>query len=42
MTGKIERELGWRPAHTFEAGIRETVAWYLQNQAWCQSVVSRH
>lgn len=27
--GKMERELGWRPAHTFEAGIRETVKWYL-------------
>jgi dTDP-glucose 4,6-dehydratase len=26
---KIERELGWRPAHTFESGIRETVRWYL-------------
>ena len=31
---KIERELGWRPAHTFETGIRETVKWYLTNQAW--------
>ena len=27
--GKIERELGWRPAHTFETGIRKTVKWYL-------------
>jgi len=27
-TAKIERELGWRPAHTFEQGIRETVRWY--------------
>ncbi len=26
---KMERELGWRPAHTFERGIRETVRWYL-------------
>ena len=26
---KSERELGWRPAHTFETGIRETVRWYL-------------
>jgi len=26
---KIDRELGWRPAHTFETGIRETVRWYL-------------
>ncbi len=36
--GKIERELGWVPAHTFEQGIRETVAWYLANQAWVQAV----
>ena len=27
---KVERELGWRPAHTFAAGLRETVKWYLQ------------
>jgi dTDP-glucose 4,6-dehydratase len=26
---KIDRELGWRPAHTFESGIRETVKWFL-------------
>lgn len=31
---KIERELGWKPAHTFETGIRETVRWYLDNQDW--------
>lgn len=36
--GKIERELGWRPAYTFERGIRETVAWYLENQAWVSEV----
>lgn len=36
--GKIERELGWVPAHTFEQGIRETVGWYLDNQAWCGRV----
>jgi hypothetical protein len=32
--GKIERELGWKPAETFETGIRKTVQWYLDNQAW--------
>ena len=37
---KIERELGWRPAETFETGIRKTVEWYLANQAWVQNVVS--
>jgi dTDP-glucose 4,6-dehydratase len=35
---KIERELGWTPAHTFERGIRETVAWYLANQEWVNTV----
>lgn len=35
---KIERELGWRPAETFETGIRKTVEWYLANQAWVHNV----
>jgi dTDP-glucose 4,6-dehydratase len=39
--GKIQRELGWVPAHTFEQGIRETVQWYLDNQAWVREVQSR-
>ena len=38
---KIQNELGWVPAHTFETGIRETVAWYLANQAWVNEVRSR-
>jgi len=37
---KIERELGWRPAETFETGIRKTVQWYLDNQPWVQHVIS--
>ena len=37
---KIERELGWRPAETFESGIRKTVQWYLDNQAWVEHVQS--
>ncbi len=37
---KIERELGWRPAETFESGIRKTVEWYLDNQDWVQNVTS--
>ena len=37
---KIERELGWKPAETFETGIRKTVLWYLDNQAWVQNVTS--
>ncbi|MEN3366011.1 MAG: dTDP-glucose 4,6-dehydratase, partial [Burkholderiales bacterium] len=38
--GKIERELGWTPAETFETGIRMTVRWYLNNQAWVKNVTS--
>jgi len=37
---KIERELGWRPKETFETGIRKTVAWYLENQAWVAEVTN--
>jgi dTDP-glucose 4,6-dehydratase len=36
----IERELGWRPAETFETGIRKTVAWYLDNAQWVDGVTS--
>ncbi len=35
---KLQRELGWAPAYTFERGIRETVRWYLENQVWVQAV----
>ncbi|RAX42001.1 dTDP-glucose 4,6-dehydratase [Rhizobium tropici] len=37
---KLERELGWKPAETFETGIRKTIAWYLQNQDWVRNVTS--
>jgi dTDP-glucose 4,6-dehydratase len=37
---KIERELGWRPAETFESGIRKTVQWYLDNAEWVANVQS--
>ncbi len=37
---KIERELGWKPAETFDTGIAKTVAWYLANADWVQSVTS--
>ncbi|KFD17370.1 dTDP-glucose 4,6-dehydratase [Tatumella ptyseos ATCC 33301] len=36
---KIERELGWTPAETFESGIRKTVEWYLNNETWWQRVL---
>jgi dTDP-glucose 4,6-dehydratase len=37
---KIERELGWRPAESFESGIRKTIAWYLDNAEWVSQVTS--
>jgi dTDP-glucose 4,6-dehydratase len=37
---KIRRELGWRPRHTFESGLRETVRWYLAHRNWCAQVQS--
>ena len=37
---KIERELGWKPAETFETGIRKTVQWYLDHPEWVQRVQS--
>jgi len=38
--GKLERELGWRPAETFDTGIRKTVEWYLANEEWVRNVTS--
>jgi dTDP-glucose 4,6-dehydratase len=35
---RIEEELGWRPAHSFEQGLRDTVAWYLEHRDWCEEV----
>jgi len=37
---KIERELGWKPAETFETGIRKTVQWYLDHPDWVAHVQS--
>jgi dTDP-glucose 4,6-dehydratase len=37
---KLERELGWKPAETFETGIRKTVQWYLDHQEWTDNVLS--
>jgi dTDP-glucose 4,6-dehydratase len=39
-TSKIERELNWRPKETFESGIRKTVKWYLEHDAWIAQVTS--
>jgi dTDP-glucose 4,6-dehydratase len=37
---KAEQELGWRPAQTFESGIRKTIVWYLDHQDWVAQVTS--
>ena len=37
---KLEHELGWRPAETFDTGIRKTVRWYLDHEAWVTDVTS--
>ena len=37
---KLEKELGWKPAETFETGIRKTVLWYLEHQDWVSHVLS--
>ena len=37
---KVKRDLGWRPAETFDTGIRKTVQWYLDNPQWVEGVVS--
>ena len=38
---KLSRDLGWKPAETFETGLRKTVQWVLGHRAWCESVQSR-
>jgi dTDP-glucose 4,6-dehydratase len=35
---KIRSELGWRPTHDFESGVRATVEWYVQHREWCRAV----
>lgn len=38
---KIEKELGWRPAHNIEDGMKNTVAWYLDNKEWWETIRAR-
>lgn len=38
---KFEGELGWRPTHTFESGLRETVEWYLDARPWISAVTDQ-
>jgi dTDP-glucose 4,6-dehydratase len=37
---KIAKELGWQPSMSFEAGMRQTIEWYLGHQEWVESVTS--
>ncbi len=37
---KIQRELGWRPIHTFEEGLQRTIQWYVNNRQWCEAVTN--
>jgi len=39
---KLNAELGWSPTHSFEAGLNETVKWYLDNRAWWEPLLSAH
>ena len=38
--GRLARELGWRPAETFDTGLRKTVCWYLEHPQWVANVTS--
>ena len=37
---KIEKELGWKPIHSFETGIEKTITWYLNNKSWWDQIKS--
>jgi dTDP-glucose 4,6-dehydratase len=37
---RIGAELGWRPAHRFQDGLRATVIWYLEHREWCETVLA--
>ncbi len=38
---RIEDELGWHPAVSFEEGLRQTISWYLQHEAWWRDILSK-
>ena len=40
-SSKIARELGWRPRHTFETGLPETVRWYREHRDWWEALLGR-
>ena len=37
---KLDRELGWRAAESFDTGIEKTVRWYLENDAWWAPILA--
>lgn len=37
---KIKTELGWKPSHSFENAIKETITWYLKNRTWWEEIIS--
>ena len=37
---RAERDLGWRPQHSFEKGLEQTIRWYLDNRAWWEPLVA--
>lgn len=37
---KLENELGWKPTYNFDTGIKQTINWYLENEAWWQHILS--
>jgi len=38
---RIQKELGWRPRHDFQTGLKETVKWYLDNETWWRSILDK-
>ena len=38
---RIQTELGWRPRHDFKTGLKETVKWYLDNEAWWRAILAK-
>ena len=38
-SSKIQRELGWQPQHELEACLKQTIQWYLDNEAWWQDIL---
>lgn len=38
-SSKLRRELGWKPKHSFEKGIQDTVRWYAENKEWWKALV---